>query len=408
MADAPTVNGLRCVSVRLLHPWKGAWIMDAELDPDLVAQVPTSGPAVVVMGGATLLGTVDPRCAGTFVAKGSCRVVGGGGGWDDPVPPLHFHADNGVLSTPVYTATGAIVGEKVVDAVPQILGVDFMRSAGPASRVFGDVDWYIDLAGVTQVSMRPPAASDPSVTLIHWDPMERRAELTADTLVLPGTVLADPRLGTTTPTVRDVVQTFDANGSRVSAWCATATVTRLMAAFVSLVREAARTATLKIYQYRVVSEGVDNRLVLQAVNPTAGMPDTLPLSLWPGMSGDSATLKPSSLVLVHFVEAGNNKPPQPVVLGCDPTSIPVKRVVDATAELDVGPSASLVSIAGGVSTVSLSPALGIFFTALGTWATAVAGALSSAGFPIVAAEAAFQRAITTAANNTPAKKTFAA
>ena len=369
--------------------------MDAELDPDDASLVQTSGPAVVTVGGSVLTGTVDPRGSGTFVSKASVRIVAGAAGWDKAVPPLHYHADNGVVSTAVYAGAAGLVLETVIDATPLVLGVDFMRSAGPASRVFGDRDWYVDLTGVTQVATRLPAVPDPSQTLINWDPIQQRAELTSDALVMPGTVLSDTRLGTTTPTVRDVEQIFDANGSKVTAWCAQNSVTRLVSALTNLVRELARTAALKVYQYRVALEGPDGRLSLQAVNPAAGMPDTLPLSLWPGMSGDSAKLKPSSLVLVHFVEQGGILPPQPVILGCDPTSLPLERVIDATVDVRVGPSAPLVALAGGATPLALGPWATALQTALSTFAVSMFAASTGPLTPMAAPAAALSAAVGT-------------
>lgn len=373
MSDAPTLNGLRVVSARLLHPWRGAWIVDATLDPDTVTTAPTSGPASVVIGGSTLIGTIDPRGSGSFVAGAAVRVVGGAGGWDKAVPPQHYHVDNGVSSTSVYTGAAAIVGETIVEAAPTVLGIDYMRSAGPASRVFGDADWYLDLIGLTHVGPRPAATADASLTLISWDPVQQRAELTCDALLLPGTTLSDPRLNGATPIVRDVEQTFDARGSRIVAWCASKPVSRLAVAMTNLVREFARTATLKIYKYRIVIEGSDGRLQLQAVNPTSGMPDTLPLSAWPGMSGDAATYKPSTLVLVHFVEGPAGTPPQPVVLGFDPSTVPLKRSVDATVELDLGPSAALVALAGGGTPLVLAPWATSLIVALDALAVSLSG-----------------------------------
>ena len=303
----------------------------------------------------------------------SVRVVGGAGGWDRSVPPLHYHVDNGVSSTSVYTGAAALVGETIVESAPSSLGTDFMRSAGPASQVFGDLDWYVDFGGLTQVGSRPAAVADASLTLISWDPVQQRAELVCDSFVLPGTVLSDSRLNGATPTIRDVEQTWDASGSRVVAWCASNPVGRLLSALTNAVRVLGRTASLKVYQYRIVLEGSDGRLNLQAVNPSAGMPDTLPLSVWPGMQGDSAELQVGKLVLVHFYEGPAGSPPQPVVVGFDPSGLPVKRIVDASGAVAIGPSAGLVSLAAGTSPLAIGEALAAVIAALGALGTAFQG-----------------------------------
>jgi hypothetical protein len=376
--SASTLNGLRLLSARVLHPWRGAWQIDAELDADLVSQAPTSGPAVIVLGGATLVGTVDPRGSGSFVSRAWVRVVGGGGGWDKPVPALHYHVDNGVRSTDVYTAAAAIVGEKVSDGSPRSLGTDYMRSAGPASRVFGDVDWFVDLSGVTQVASRPASKADASLNLIEWDPIQQRAELTCDALVLPGTTLSDPRFNGASPTIRDVEQIFDGSGSHVTAMCSDALVSRFTSALTAMICELGKTAYLKVYKYRIVFDDPDGRLQLQAVHPSAGMPDTLPLSVWPGMSGDSAQYNKSTEVLVHFVEQSAPNQPMPVVVGFG-AGLPVTRTIDATAAVHVGPSAPSIDIGGsGALPLTLAPCTSALVSALTTLATALGSAASFA------------------------------
>lgn len=393
MADAPTVNGLRTVSARLLHPWRGAWVIDAELDPDVVAQAPSIGPAVVVLGGQTLRGTVDPRGSGSFVSKASVRVVAGGGGWDKPVPPLAYHLDNGVLTTAVYNGAAALVKEIVADPMPRNLGSDYVRAAGPASQVFGDRDWYVDLQGTTQATTRLPSTPDPSTTITYWDDIEQRAELTSDALIMPGAVLTDPRFNGATHSVRDVEQTFDAQGSRVIAWCSTSSVTRLVSALTNAVRALGRTATLKVYEYRVVLQGIDGRLTLQAVQPDAGMPDVPMVRVWPGVPGDSAKFQPGSLVLLHFVEGPGGLPPQPVIVGCDPTALPLERTADASVGLHLGPTAPRVDLAGGQTPLVLAPWATGLATALSGLASSLAGFTTGPLAPLGAIGAALQAAL---------------
>lgn len=361
MADAATLNGLRATRVRLLIPWRGAWVADVELDPDSVSQAPTGGPATLVVGGATLTGTVDPRGTGSFVAGAAARVVAGAGGWDEPVTASHFHADNGVRSTNVYAATASLVSETVNDLAPATLGIDFVRSAGPASRVLDAVDWWVDLTGVTQVGARPTPTADPSLQIIAWDALEQRAELQCEALVLPGTVLSDPRFNGVTPTVRDVEQSFDGHAFRATAWCSSAPVSRLASALRRAVREMGGRTYLTVYEYRIVQQNSDGRLQLQAVHPTDGLPDTLPVSIWTGTQGVSASVLPGAQVLVEFV-AGD--PTRPVARGFALGATPVSLTLDATTAVHVGPDAASVDVAGGASALVPAP-----------WAAALAQAL---------------------------------
>jgi len=375
-----TLNGSRAVSVRILAPWRGAWSADVVMDPADVDASTLIGAATIVIGEthgpvSTLQGTIDPRYSGTFIDRPFVRVVGGAGAWDKTVTAQHFHNDGGVTSSQVYQATAAQIGERVVDLAPTLLGADFVRSVGPASRVLADVDWFVDLDGVTQVGPRPSVPDDASLTVLDWDPIAQRAELQSDGLILPGAIIADARIGAAAVTVRDVEQTFTGAGTHAIAWCAIAPATRLLSAFGSLVRELGGIAFVKRYRYRVVLEGSDGRLQLQAVQPSKGVPDTLPLTVWPGASGLAARLKPSSEVLVEFV-AGDKT--QPIVSGFSSAAIPLENTIDASVAVHVGPSAAAIQLAGGGHSIAFADAL---FLELGKIATAINGIVAGSYAP---------------------------
>lgn len=366
-----TINGLRAVSVRLLATWRGVWIADVDVDPDVVATVPTSGPAVITIGEApttsTLLGTVDPRGSGVFVASGKVRVVGGGGGWDKSLNPQDFSKDSQVLSVDVITATATAVGEKVIVQTPAPLGLHYYRGGPAASSVLENLDWWVDYTGITNVGIRIPIPiPDPSLEVLHFDPLRQLLEVSCDVPIVPGTIVTDPvRLPGGPLTVRDVEQTFTRSGSRANLWCSTAAVSPLQSLLIGAVRKFAGVAYLRTYRYRIGLQGPDGRIQLQLVNPVADgdmVPLTLPLEVWPGMSGLSAKYKLGSEVLVGFM---SGDPAKPFAAHFD-ASIPLKLVADASLEVDVGPSAPLVAIAGGAA-----------FLVPSTWATGLAGALAT-------------------------------
>lgn len=350
------VNAFSAVSARLLTPWQGAWIADVDFDLAAVPVPPTGRVTLTVGTSGVLVGTIDDKASGRFGAKASARIVGGGNGWDKTVFPLHFHNDAGVLSTAVLSATAAQVGETVVDVMPERLDVDYVRFAGPASRVLGDRDWYVNAAGVTMVGPRVPVPAPPTVEIMTWEPATRRAELATDALVQPGMILVDTRFGTTT--IRDVEQTFGADGSRATAWCSAATDTpgsRFGKALANLVKEAAGVALLKTYRYRVVLQAGDGRVTLQAVKRKAGVPDSVLIPIWYGVPGISALLVPGSEVMVQFL---GGDPSKPVVVGFDPAT-------------------QITSLMVGAGTSPVAKTAG-----LAMWATAVEGALTSAGYPV--------------------------
>lgn len=372
MSTPPTLNGFRAISVHLIIPYRGVWVADVELDLDLVATAPTSGPAILSVGGSILKGTIDPRGSSTFVGKASARIIGGGAGWDNVLPPQQFHIPAGVTSTAVYSATAAAVLETVVDPTPSFWGPDFIRMAGPASRVFLDRQWYVNpTTGITTVAPWLPAVLDPSATIIDWDPTQQRAQLTADALILPGTVLVDPRFNGTTYNVTDVEQVFDASGSTAHAWCSQQQISRLQSAMGTAIRELARTTGLATYTYRFAISESTNTVALQAVTP--GAPDLNPVDLWTGMAGVLAQIDPASSLEIIVAFTADN-PPQPYIESYSPRAIPLKLSADASLEVDVGPSAPIVRLAGGTTPLVLSPWALALEAALATFAAALASA----------------------------------
>jgi hypothetical protein len=318
------LNGLSCVSARVVTPWQGVWFADVDVDLGEVPVAPT-GAAVLLIGTTSLVGTIDDRASGRFGTKARVRLVGGGGGWDTVVSAQHFHNDGGVLLAAVLSATASSVGEIVAPADPtQRLGVDFVRTAGAASRVLAGLDWYVTFAGVTVVGPRVVTPALPSIEVLSFDPNTQRLELATDDVVQPGTLIVDPRFSALT--VRDVEQTFNEAGSRAVAWCSSSSGSRLGAALANLARESVGVAFLKCYRYRVIAQAVDGRLTLQAVKRAAGVPDSVSIPVWPGVAGVSAKLLPGSEVLLEFIDGDAS---QPVVRGFQPDGEPLEIVVSA-------------------------------------------------------------------------------
>lgn len=390
MSVAITCNGLTVISAKFTIPWIGVWSADLELDLPNVALQPTGPVAIVIGTNAPIVGVVDPRGSGTFAGRAHVRVVGGAGGWDKPVSAKHFHLPAALTSTMVYAETAGEVGElPPIDATPVSFRVDFVRSAGAASRVFGDRDWHVDMTtGAAIVSDWLPAVLDTSATIIDFDPITQAATLTADGIVLPGTILADARFGATTYTVRDVEQVYSRNGVSVTAWCSTNPVSRLQDAFTAAVRQFANTEYLRTYAYRYVL-GANSAMALQAITP--GAPDLNPIAQWSGLAGTVATLAPSTVVVIGFIGAD---PTQPFIVAVSPGS---QSAPGLPLELDIGGITTMTNLSGGTFflvpapwALALATALGTmaasFFTSFTAQATASTGPLSAlqSGFTALA------------------------
>lgn len=375
------LNGLRVVSARIVMPYRGLWYADLDVDPDVVATAPTSGPAALVLGAApgpvaSLLGVIDPLAAGSFVATARARVLGGFGGWSKTVTAQHFNQP-GLTSTQVLSSVAASVGETVADLSPTPIQ-DYMLDAGPASRVFGLGMWWVDpTTGLTTVGPRPPAVPDPSLELLSWDPLAKRAEVACDALVLPGTPIVDPRLGEGVVTVRDVEQVFDANGSRATCWCSVNTVSPLLAALGTLVQELGGLAHLKLRRYRVASPGaLPGTWQLQAVDrgslgQAAPAPDMVPATAWTGVPGCSAKLPPSLDVLVARVDGD---PTQPILGLYSLEELPLELTLDGSAAVHLAPTAALVDIAGGGHPVAFADLVLQQLAAISTTLASLTGA----------------------------------
>lgn len=384
-----TVNGSRGVSARLVIPWRGPWFVDVDLDPT-DATSPPSGRVSVVMLGATLSGTVDPRGSGRMVASNRLRIVAGAGGWDKPGARQGFHNDAGVSSSQVYAGSASAIGEKVNDPNPITYGPDFAVTPGPASLVFRDRDWFVDVAGVTQVISWPAASPDASVTILNFDADAQRLELSTDALVFPGTTFSDPRFDGTL-IARDIEINVAPSGARALVWCSSVAVSRITSALTNMVRQFAGVQTLRSYRYRMVTQSAaDGRVMLQAVNAPIGEPDMGPISDWTGMQGDSATYKPGSWCSVAFFESD---PSRAYVCGWQPGSLPSMRTVDASAVVKIGPSAPSVQLAGGLGPLVLESAYASLLTALATFASAMSTAAVGPLAPMAAPASALGTAL---------------
>lgn len=172
-----SVNGLLAKVAHLHVSPRGRWFVDV----DFAGPVSLSGAVEVALGGLTLAGTVDASQSGTFQLGTQLRIVAGADGWTKSVKAKHFHNDAGVKASHVVKTTAAEAGEQLGTIPDRVLGVDFVRAQQTASRVLDLLfpAWWVDYAGVTQLSARPDAEPG-EVVLLKYSPRDRVAELTLD------------------------------------------------------------------------------------------------------------------------------------------------------------------------------------------------------------------------------------
>lgn len=312
MTEAPlAVDGNAATGATVYVPNRGVWYADVDLAeaPDL------SGGVTLAIGDLLLVGTVDARADGTRRETRRTRIVGGAGQWGASLPAKHYHNDAGVKALLVAQDAAREAGETLGAFAPTgTVGVDYVRAMGPASRALEDVigssTWWVDFDGVTQVGERPtstPVAG--AVVVEEYDPRTRVATLAMDDIasVAIGSVLSD---GLDAPqTIRDLEFRVNPDSARVLAWCgadgsSSGRFADLLRGIVGkIVGELATGPIL----YRVSRVTVD-RVELQIVNRRDGLPDLLPVSMWPGVAGVHATLTPGAEVLVEFVDGDRTRP----------------------------------------------------------------------------------------------------
>jgi hypothetical protein len=309
-----SVEGHALSEITVTVPNVGPWRAECEF----VEAPELAGAVTIKLGTLELRGTVEPQLEGSFALRGRAVIVAGAGGWGHAVTAQGYHNDARIKARLVAEDAARAVGEVIGTFVPanERIGVDYVRQAGPAARALEDaigleVAWWVDYAGLTNVGPRPAVSiADSAYTVLAFDPSARIVTLAVDD---PGAVGIGSLLSTRLD-VPQVVREFElritTDEIRVKAWTGGTETSRSRVA--ALMRSIARRATDAelhgVYQYRVVRMATDGRVELQAVRRSVGLPDLLPVRMWPGVAGAHAELEPSAEVLVSFIEGDRTRP----------------------------------------------------------------------------------------------------
>lgn len=371
MAEVYTaVNGQRVSHLRLRVANVGPWHaeVDFETDPELAG-------AVTLKVGDTLelKGTIAPEASGTFGLQRKVRIVAGGGGWGKILKPKDYHNDAGVKARSIADDAAREVGEQLGGFVPaaERIGADYVRDRVSAAAVLEDVigegvPWWVDYAGVTQVGPRPAVELDPAdYEVLANNPRDRVVTLAVDdpSKVTIGSILSE-RLDAP-QTVRELELLVTPEELRIRAWCASddATEGRLPALLRSIVERITAGRLYGKYRYRVLRMAGD-RVELQAVSQAAGLPDVIPVSMWPGVAGVHAQLSPSAEVLVEFLEGRRTMPVVTGFAGKDGKGfVPVSLTLGGESGAEVARKGDAVEVllppAVFSGTIGGSPASGV-------------------------------------------------
>jgi hypothetical protein len=147
--------------------------------------------------------------------------------------------------------------------------------------------------------------------VLDWDPSSQVARLEANDLAAleVGATLTDSRIGDPRK-IRDLEIRLKGDSVRVLAWCGggSTNLGRLPRLLQALVQRITEGPLWGSYRYRVVSMAPDGRVNLQVVRKADGIPDLLPVPVWPGIAGAHAELAAGAEVLVEF-EGGDRGAP---------------------------------------------------------------------------------------------------
>jgi hypothetical protein len=320
---------------RVQIPSWGLWWADVEL----TGEVTLSGAVVLTIADASLSGTIVPG-GGAVNGRSGYRIVGGAGGWGQPVAARSYANDAGVKLSTIAQDAATDAGETIdLTGLSGNVGPSFVREAGPASYVLDRVSvraWYVDAAGTTRFGAR-------TASTITTTAQRVRVDAGAGMLTLATQEIAAIVPGATVDDVTAVDVQYDLSpedGLRVTLWGSTWGASRRAEALRRLVRSLLPEYRWHgRYEYRVViQEG--ERLSLQPVLTSLGLPDVRRVRVRPGVPGAKASHHLGALVEVAFVNAD---PSRPVVVSFDdadaPGYLPDDLYLDADDTVTLGASA---------------------------------------------------------------------
>jgi len=325
--------------------WGVPWA-DVELDEP----AELSGSVTLELPGLSLVGTI--MSGGHWHGRARYRIAAGAGGWGSSVASKAYTNDAGVKLWTVLRDAATACGETVdADTVSGTVGAHYVREAGPASRalqLLADRAWYVGEDGVTRLGAREATTYNGDAPRMRKDPDQLCLELAADDLagLVPGATVSDGQGGSVTAV--DVVHRLTGGKLRTTVWGELGGSSRVGSALHRLVTQIRAADRYRgVWEYRIVSQSGE-RLALQPVRVSTGMPDLHAVRVRPGVPGVRADHALGSRVLVTFVDAD---PARPVVVGFEDADSsgfePDELLVDAgDVSIDAGLTGAITLAAG--------------------------------------------------------------
>jgi hypothetical protein len=260
----------------------------------------------------------------------------------------------------VLTDAASACGEALAaDSLPTTrLGLAWAREEGPAARSLESIapaGWYVGEDGITRIGKRTPKALALSSSVTSIDRARGTVTVATDSIVsiVPGAIIEGLE-------AVDVLHEIAPGAKfRSTIWGAGVAVTsRRLTALSRIIDALDPDRRFRgVYEYRIVTQ-VAERLNLQPVRVSTGMPDLERVTVRPGVPGTKAMHALGSRVLVAFIDAS---PSFPVVIGFENAEgegfAPLAIKVEAAA-IDIGKPA-LLGAARFSDTVQAGPFGGV-------------------------------------------------
>lgn len=302
-----TLNGAPIDRGEIQIPGVGTWWAEVEI-ADVDEPAAEGDRVTIAIGTTPLVGTV--MAGGLANGRTTYRIAAGGGAWGRVIPRHAYHNDAGVSQRSIALDAAAAAGETLDAAAFAGLrtGPHFARAEAPASAVLNVLaprNWHVGLDGVTRRGLRPATEYTGAGTITREDAAGRVIRVDSDDVsgLVPGVTFGGSRPATDVEITieRDRVSTLVYAGQP-------ALGSRRLAAFARILDALDPQRKYRgTYEFRVVSQAGE-RLNLQPVRTSSGMPDLANVPVRPGMAGLRATVLPGERVLVCFADCDPSRP----------------------------------------------------------------------------------------------------
>lgn len=346
-----TLGGHTVTHARVHLPaWGVPWV-EAVIDDESAI----SGAVKFVMADLEMTGTIMSGGTGPK-GRARYRMAGGRGSWGKTIAALGYTNDAGVKASTVLEDAARACGETIDPAtMPSTrLGPAYTREQAPASRVLENVapaGWYVGEDGITRIGKRASAELPNGAQISAIDRAFGTIDVASDSIatIRPGVVVEKM-------VAVDVLHALEPGSIRSTLWTAGVSATSRQLAAIRRIFEQLdpRRRFRGVFEYRVVTQD-NERLNVQPIRVSTGMPTLRNVVVRPGVSGARATVALGTRVLIAFIDSD---PARPIVIGFEDAEgdgfRPQVLEIDAVQELDLGETALITSIAGGVPPLAVA------------------------------------------------------